>query len=43
MKSMDLVIKGDEFLEGDLDAAFNQLETEKSEYIDIESIKKIYN
>lgn len=43
MKNVDLVIKGDEFLDGDLDKAFNALKVEKSEYLDSESIEKIYN
>lgn len=43
MKDVDLVIKGDEFLEGDLDKAFNALEVDKSEYLDADSIEKIYN
>ena len=43
MKNVDLVIKGDEFLEGDLESAFNTLKGEKSEYLDSESIEKIYN
>lgn len=42
MKHVDFVLKGDEFLEGDLDTAFNNLETEKSEYLDVESIEKVY-
>lgn len=43
MKNVDLVVKGDEFLEKDLDKAFNELEVAKSEYLDLESIEKIYN
>lgn len=43
MKDVDLVIKGDEFLEGDLDEAFKALEVDKSEYLDADSIEKIYN
>lgn len=43
MKDVDLVLKGDEFLEGNLDKAFNELEGEKSEYLDADSIEKIYN
>ncbi|MFC6268205.1 glycogen/starch synthase [Frigoriflavimonas asaccharolytica] len=43
MKNVDLVIKGDEFLEKELDDMFNKIDGEKSEYIDIELIEKIYN
>mgnify|MGYP003604752863 FL=1 len=42
MKYVDEVVKGDEFLEGDLDKAFNETSTAKSEYLDVDSINKLY-
>ena len=42
MDLVDMVIKGDEFLEKDLDDAFAKTTTTKSEYIDAESINKLY-
>ena len=42
MDMVDMVIKGDEFLEKDLDEAFAKTTTTKSEYIDAESIDKLY-
>ena len=42
MDLVDVVVKGDEFLEEDLDQAFNQTKTTKSEYIDAELINKFY-
>ncbi len=42
MEMVDVVVKGDEFLEGDLDAAFNNTSTNKSEYINPTEIEKIY-
>lgn len=42
MKYVDEVVKGDEFLEGDLDKAFNETSTSKSEYLDLDSINKLY-
>ena len=43
MKNVDLVIKGDEFLEENLETAFNELKGEKSEFLDGNSVEKIYN
>lgn len=42
MDMVDMVIKGDEFLENDLDKAFVKTKTEKSDYVDAESIDKLY-
>lgn len=42
MKHVDVMIKGDEFLEGDLDKEFDKSKTTKSEYLDLESIENIY-
>jgi starch synthase len=39
---VDVVLKGDEFLEGDLDAKFNSTNVQKSEYLGSESFNKIY-
>lgn len=42
MNYVDMVVKGDEFLNEELDKAFNETETPKSEYLDIDSINKLY-
>lgn len=42
MKYVDAIVKGDEFLEGNLDKAFNESETPKSEYLDLDNINKLY-
>ncbi|MDO3426603.1 MULTISPECIES: glycogen/starch synthase [Chryseobacterium] len=42
MNYVDLVVKGDEFLDEDLDKAFNESSTPKSEYLDVDSINQIY-
>jgi len=42
MNYVDTVVKGDEFLDEDLDQAFNQTATQKSEYLDIDSINQLY-
>lgn len=42
MNYVDGVVKGDEFLDGDLDKAFNETSTPKSEYLDVDSINKLY-
>ena len=45
MESMDLVdiiVKGDEFLQEDLEKAFDKAKTQKSDYLDAESIEKLY-
>lgn len=39
---VDVILKGDEFLEGDLDKKFNETEVQKSEYLDSENFNKIY-
>ncbi len=42
MKNVDVVLKGDEVLEGDLGAYFEKIETEKSEYLEIDAIPSVY-
>lgn len=42
MKFADLVIKGDEFLEGSLKEAYEQSTTEKGDFLEPESIEKAY-
>lgn len=42
MNYVDLVVKGDEFLDEDLYKAFNESSTPKSEYLDVDSINQIY-
>ncbi len=42
LKYVDVVVKGDEFLDGGLDKAFTKVKTEKSEYMDSQSIETIY-
>jgi starch synthase len=42
MDMVDAVVKGDEFLEDDLDEAFKQTKTAKSQYLDAESINTLY-
>ncbi len=42
LKYVDMVIKGDEFLDADLNQAFADTKTEKSEYLDSQSIENIY-
>ncbi|MCJ8153744.1 glycogen/starch synthase [Chryseobacterium sp. SSA4.19] len=42
MNYVDVVVKGDEFLDEDLDKAFNETATVKSEYLDINSINQLY-
>lgn len=42
MEFVDVVLKGDEFLENDLDAAYEKTKTSKSDYLDIDSIEKVY-
>ncbi len=42
MKYVDMVIKGDEFLDAELNQAFIDTKTEKSEYLDSQSIENIY-
>lgn len=42
MDLVDVVVKGDEFLQSELDKAFAKTKTEKSEYLDSDSISKLY-
>jgi starch synthase len=42
MNYVDMVVKGDEFLDEDLDKAFNETATQKSEYLDVDSINQLY-
>lgn len=42
MNYVNAVVKGDEFLDGELDKAFNEASIEKSEYLDIDSINQLY-
>ena len=42
MDYVDVVVKGDEFLDEDLDKAFNETATSKSEYLDVDSINQLY-
>lgn len=42
MNYVDMVVKGDEFLDEDLDKAFNETSTSKSEYLDVDSINQLY-
>lgn len=42
MNYVDHVTKGDEFLEANLDKAFNDTEIPKSDYLDIDSINQLY-
>lgn len=42
MDMVDVVVKGDEFLQDKLDQAFNKTKTQKSEYLDAQSIETLY-
>jgi starch synthase len=42
MDLVDIVLKGDEFLQDQLKNAFDKTETTKSEYIDASSINNLY-
>lgn len=42
MDLVDLVVKGDEFLEEDLDKAFEKTKTSKSDFMEAGSIEKLY-
>lgn len=42
MDLVDVVVKGDEFLQDELDEAFNKTKTQKSEYLDAQTIETIY-
>lgn len=43
MDLVDAVVKGDEFLEGDLDTAYANTKAEKMDYLDASSIGQVYN
>ncbi|MHA6696184.1 glycogen/starch synthase [Chryseobacterium sp. A301] len=42
MDFADVVVKGDEFLEGDLDKAYQASESSKADFVEAESIEKVY-
>ena len=42
MDLVDVIVKGDEFLQDELDEAFNKTKTQKSEYLDAQSIETLY-
>ncbi|MCA6068590.1 glycogen/starch synthase [Chryseobacterium sp. RG1] len=42
MNYVNSIVKGDEFLNEELDKAFNETETSKSEYLDVDSINQLY-
>ena len=42
MDLVDMVVKGDEFLQDSLDEAFSKTKTAKSEYIGADSIETLY-
>ena len=42
MQFVDVVLKGDEFLNDTLEQAYKNTTSEKSEYLDVDSISKIY-
>ncbi|MBU4538432.1 MAG: glycogen/starch synthase [Weeksellaceae bacterium] len=42
MDLVDMVVKGDEFLQDELDQAFDKTKTAKSEYLDAQSIETLY-
>lgn len=42
MNYVDSIVKGDEFLNEELDKAFNETSTSKSEYLDVDSINQLY-
>ena len=42
MDLVDVVVKGDEFLQDELDEAFKKTKTTKSEYLGAESIANLY-
>ncbi|SHK91304.1 glycogen/starch synthase [Chryseobacterium polytrichastri] len=42
MNYVDAVVKGDEFLDENLDKAFKETSTAKSEYLDVDSINQLY-
>jgi starch synthase len=42
MNYVNMVVKGDEFLDEDLDKAFNETATPKSDYLTVDSINQLY-
>ncbi|WP_027380011.1 glycogen/starch synthase [Chryseobacterium daeguense] len=42
MNYVDMVVKGDEFLDEDLDKVFNETATPKSDYLTVDSINQLY-
>ena len=42
MQYVDVIVKGNEFLEEKLDQAYGKAETEKSDYLNADSIAKVY-
>lgn len=42
MEYADIVVKGDEFLEGDIDQSYEKTKTEKADFVEPESIEKVY-
>mgnify|MGYP003604035022 CR=1 FL=1 len=42
MNCVDTIVKGDEFLEGDLDAAYEKATTEKVDFVEPDSVEKVY-
>jgi starch synthase len=42
MNYVNSIVKGDEFLNEELDKAFNETGTSKSEYLDVDSINQLY-
>lgn len=42
MNAVDVVVKGDEFLEGDLDEAYEKTKAEKADFVESGSIEKVY-
>lgn len=42
MNCVDTIVKGDEFLEGDLDAAYEKATTVKVDFVEPDSVEKVY-
>lgn len=42
MNCVDTIVKGDEFLEGDLDTAYEKATTEKVDFVEPDSVEKVY-
>ena len=43
MDLVDVIVKGDEFLEGEIDNAYESAVSEKGDFLEPESIDKVYN